>query len=224
MRVIAFDSGIKHYDDPPPGELTDLEALQRADRFRFANDLWAWIEVGDAGQITEAGYAGRGLTGSTTLQLGVLRYRFEAVKLPYSPALVTAVETALERKLSVQLMHGGQKPKFTHLKAGDALVRQGDAGSDLYLLLDGAIGVRQGGEQSAEYGPGALLGERSRLEGGTLDLHPDRGHAVPDRLGVGRPVRRRGAHRARHRSPARGSRGARLTADRGSRPAAAPAD
>ena len=27
-----------------------------------------------------------------------------------SPALVTAVETALERTLSVQLMHGGRKP------------------------------------------------------------------------------------------------------------------
>ena len=35
-----------------------------------------------------------------------------------SPALVTAVETALERVLSVQLMHGGEKPKITHLKAG----------------------------------------------------------------------------------------------------------
>ena len=45
-----------------------------------------------------------------------------------SPALVTAVETALERALSVQLMHGAQKPKFSHLKAGDPLVRQGEQG------------------------------------------------------------------------------------------------
>ncbi len=82
MRVIAFDSGINHYDDPPPGELTDLAGLQGADRFRFANELRAWIEVNDVGQITDAGYAGRGLIGSTTLQLGALKYRFEAVKLP----------------------------------------------------------------------------------------------------------------------------------------------
>ena len=53
MRVIAFDSGINHYDDPPPGELTDLAGLQGADRFRFANELRAWIEVSDAGQITD---------------------------------------------------------------------------------------------------------------------------------------------------------------------------
>ena len=52
------------------------------DRFRFANELRAWIEVNDAGQITDAGYAGSGLIGSTTLQLGALKYRFEAVKLP----------------------------------------------------------------------------------------------------------------------------------------------
>lgn len=32
MRVIAFDSGVNHYDDPPPGELTDLAGLQGADR------------------------------------------------------------------------------------------------------------------------------------------------------------------------------------------------
>jgi CRP-like cAMP-binding protein len=80
---------------------------------------------------------------------------------------VTAVETALERTLSVQLMHGGQKPKVTHLKAGDTLVRQGEAGSDLYLVLDGVIRVDRDGEQLAEYGPGALLGERSHLGGGT---------------------------------------------------------
>lgn len=84
-----------------------------------------------------------------------------------SPALVTAVETALERTLSVQLMHGGQKPKVTHLKAGDTMVRQGEVGSDLYLVLDGVIRVDRDGEQLAEYGPGALLGERSRLEHGT---------------------------------------------------------
>ncbi len=84
-----------------------------------------------------------------------------------SPALVTAVETALERTLSVQLMHGGRKPKVTHLKAGGTLVRQGEVGSDLYLVLDGVIRVDRDGEQLAEYGPGAVLGERSHLGGGT---------------------------------------------------------
>ena len=83
-----------------------------------------------------------------------------------SPALVTAVETALERALSVQLMHGAAKPVITRLAAGDVLVRQGDAGSSMFLVLDGVIRVERDGEQLAEYGPGAMLGERAHLEGG----------------------------------------------------------
>jgi Cyclic nucleotide-binding domain len=83
-----------------------------------------------------------------------------------SPALVTAVETALERSLSVQLMHGGTRPRISRLPAGAALVRQGEPGTDVYLVLDGVIRVDRDGEPLAEYGPGALLGERAHLEGG----------------------------------------------------------
>jgi hypothetical protein len=84
-----------------------------------------------------------------------------------SPALVTAVETALEQALSVQLMHGAAKPRITQLQAGDELVRQGDFGQDIYLVLDGVIRVERDGTRLAEYGPGAMLGERAALEGGT---------------------------------------------------------
>jgi hypothetical protein len=269
---LAFDAGFAHYDDPPPGELDSVEELRRADRFRFANVLRAWIDVNESGQITGAGYGGGGLMGSTTIRLGGLRYRFQAVQLPDlqrdpertdgsvrfaqttggrtglpaprrvrrkpyvqwqaplvwttlaltlhadgraefamtgastfprhwvyddrgqlshksgltdfrdwygksfgqhspwgdedSPALVTAVETALERSLSVQLMHGGAKPRIERLPAGSTVVRQGDQGTDVYLVLDGVIRVERDGEQLAEYGPGALLGERAHLEGG----------------------------------------------------------
>jgi hypothetical protein len=271
MRL-AFDAGIGHYDDPPPDTIADLAALQAADRFRFANQLGAWIEAEADGQITDAGYSGCGLIGSTTVQLGALKYRFQAAKLPDlqrapefgdgcvrfsqtvggrtgapmprrvgrkpfvqwqaplvwstlaltlhadgraeykmtgaspfprhwiyddagdlvaksgltnfkdwtagsgtqhtpwgdedSPALVTAVETALERALSVQLMHGASKPRIATLKAGDTLVRQGETGSELFLVLDGVIRVDRDGSQLAEYGPGALLGERAHLEAG----------------------------------------------------------
>jgi Cyclic nucleotide-binding domain len=272
MRL-AFDAGVGHYDEPPPGELTDIEELCAADRFRYANVLRAWIEVSESGQITDCGYAGRGLIGTTIVKLGALKYRFQAVKLtdiqrepeqgdgwvrfsqtvggrtgapmprrvsrkpfvqwlaplvwttltltlhadghadfeltgasPFprhwvyaetgqlvgksgltnwkdwtagtsgiqhtpwgdedSPALVTAVETALERTLSVQLMHGGQQPRITHLAAGQPLVRQGDLGDDVFLILDGVIRVDRDGEQLGEYGPGALQGERAHLEGG----------------------------------------------------------
>ena len=83
-----------------------------------------------------------------------------------SPALVTAVETALEQALSVQLMHGAARPRISRVKAGDELVRQGDTGDEIYLVLDGVIRVEHDGARLAEYGPGALLGERAALEHG----------------------------------------------------------
>jgi hypothetical protein len=83
-----------------------------------------------------------------------------------SPALVTAVETALERSLSLQLMHGDAKPEIRRFKSGAALVRQGEPGTDIFLVLDGVVRVERDGERLAEYGPGALLGERALLETG----------------------------------------------------------
>ena len=269
----AFDSGFTHYDDPPPAELGDIEELRAGDRFRFANVLRAWIEVDDSGRITDGGYDGSGIMGTTTLRLGSLSHTFQAVPLPDmqrtpeqgdgwmrfvqttggrtaipaprpvrrrpfvqwqaplvwttlsltlhadgraeysvtgasrfprhwiydadgrlahksgltdyanwtrvsfgrhtpwgdedSQALVTAVETALEQALSVQLMHGAAKPRIIQLQAGDELVRQGDFGQDIYLVLDGVIRVERDGTRLAEYGPGAMLGERAALEGGT---------------------------------------------------------
>ena len=41
-----------------PTHIDDLDALRDADRFRFANQLAAWIEVED-GTIVDAGYARR---------------------------------------------------------------------------------------------------------------------------------------------------------------------
>jgi len=269
---LAFDAGFAHYDDPPPGELGDIEELRVADRFRFANVLRVWIEVGDCGSVTGSGYGGGGLMGATTVRLGGMQRTFQAVQLPElqtepergegwvrfaqttggrtglpaprrvarppyvqwqaplvwttltltlhadgstdfemtgasafprhwvydasgqlshksgltdfrdwyrtsfgrhspwgdadSPALVTAVETALERTLSAQLMHGGAKPRIGKFGAGATLVRQGEPGSDVFLVLDGVVRVERDGEPLAEYGPGAMLGERAHLEGG----------------------------------------------------------
>ncbi|HEY8303245.1 MAG TPA: cyclic nucleotide-binding domain-containing protein [Solirubrobacteraceae bacterium] len=83
-----------------------------------------------------------------------------------SKALVTVVETALERRLSEQVMRGGKKPTIRKLKAGEILVRQGEVGADVFLVLDGVLRVEYDGERLAEYGPGAMLGERAHLEGG----------------------------------------------------------
>ena len=249
---VAFDAGFTHYDDPPPAQVDDIEALRAADKFRFANVLRAWVETDSAGQISECGYSGGGLIGDTTIRLGGLRHTFQNALLPDlrrdpergdgwvrfvqtvggrtalpaprkvrhkpyiqwqaplvwttlsltlhadgtaetamsgaskfprhwvyndagelthksgltdysnwmavsfgphtpwgdedSEALVTAVETALEHQLSVQLMHGAAKPRVEKLPAGHVLVRQGDRGTDVYLILDGVIRVERDGE------------------------------------------------------------------------------
>jgi Cyclic nucleotide-binding domain len=84
-----------------------------------------------------------------------------------SPALTVEVESALERALSVQLMHGAAKPRISSVQAGATLVLQGQPGTDVYLILDGVVRVERNGEPLAEYGPGAMLGERAHLEAGT---------------------------------------------------------
>jgi hypothetical protein len=83
-----------------------------------------------------------------------------------APALVSAVETELERELSASLMRAGAKLERRRLEMGDALVRQADEGRELFLLLDGLLDVEVDGDEVAEIGPGALIGERALLEGG----------------------------------------------------------
>ena len=83
-----------------------------------------------------------------------------------SPALVTAVESELEREMSASIMRGGGKLERRRLGEGETLVEQGAEGNELYLLLDGVLEVDVDGERVAEVGPGALLGERALLEGG----------------------------------------------------------
>jgi Cyclic nucleotide-binding domain len=83
-----------------------------------------------------------------------------------SKALVTAVETALERELSSRIMRGGAKPEIRTLKKGVWLVEQGEPGDELFLLLDGVLRVVVDGEPVGEIGPGAIVGERAVLEGG----------------------------------------------------------
>ena len=78
---LPFELGVAHYDQPPPDVLTDLDELRQADRFRFANQLRAWIEVED-GRVTRWGQSGGGMIGSTTLRLGRRQAVFQATALP----------------------------------------------------------------------------------------------------------------------------------------------
>jgi CRP-like cAMP-binding protein len=79
-------------------------------------------------------------------------------------------------------MSSGQRPEIRSLKEREYLVRQGDPGDSLFLLLDGVLSVTIDGETVAEVGPGVVLGERAVLEGGirTASLQA----ATPVRIAV----------------------------------------
>ncbi|MDQ6839002.1 MAG: cyclic nucleotide-binding domain-containing protein [Actinomycetota bacterium] len=273
MTKLPFEMGVSHYDPPPPDAIDDLDTLRQAGRFRFANELRAWIDVDDGGSVAAWGHAGRGHISSTTLQVGPKAVAFAAVAFPDlqpdvevsehgvrfvqtsggrtgvpaprrvkhppfvqivaplawstlaltiradgtsdwemlgaspfprhwiydhtgalaaktgmidftewyrtafgkhtpwgdedSPALVTVAESALERELSARIMTAGARPTVRPLGEGATLVEQGDAGDSLFVLLDGVLAVEVDGQALAEVGPGAVLGERAVLEGGT---------------------------------------------------------
>jgi len=272
MTKMPFEMGLAHYDAPPPDQIEDLEALRLNDRFRFANQLRAHIEVDESGQITGSGYDGGGHIGSTTMRVGPKTMTFAAVAFPDrqkppvvgedhvrfeqtaggrtgvpaprrvsyppfvqfnaplawttlgltiytdgratfeltgaspfprhwvydtdsklaaksglvsfkewykkafgthtpwgdedSPALVTEVETALERELSGHIMRNGSKPRIVNIKQGKTLTNEGEEGSELFLLLDGVLVVEVDNEELGQVGPGAVIGERALLEGG----------------------------------------------------------
>jgi Cyclic nucleotide-binding domain len=270
MTKLPFAMGVAHYDEPPPDAIDGLEELQAADRFRFANELRAWIEVVDD-QIVDFGSEGGGQIGATTLKLGAHDMTMAATPLedlhpdpeqtpdsvrfvqtaggstgvptprrvshppfmkiasptawttleltihtdgtstgkligasPFprhwiydshgklieksgiiefkswyrnafgkhspwgdeeSPAFATAVESALERQLSAQIMRGGVEPRIKKLGKDKTLVTQGEEGTELFLVLDGVLAAEVDGEVMAEFGPGAVLGERALIEG-----------------------------------------------------------
>lgn len=287
---MPFELGLTHYDEVPPDHIDDLASLKDAERFRFANELRAWIEVED-GRIVDHGYSGVGHMVHTRLKLGRKQLLFQPTAFPElraepevkgdrvrfvqtaggrtglpaprrvrrppyiqfsaptcwttlaleiaadgssthevmgasqfprhwiyddkgdlshktgiidfqtwyresfgdhspwddveSPAVVKAVETALEREMSGSIMSGDSKPEFRKLKEGSTLVKQGDPGSDLFLLLDGVLSVEVDGEQVAELGPGAIVGELATLGMGTRSASLTA--ITPARVAVARP-------------------------------------
>ena len=57
-------------------------------------------------------------------------------------------------------------PRAAQPRPGETLVEQGAPGDELYLVLDGVLAVEIDGEEVAEIGPGAVVGEKALLEGG----------------------------------------------------------
>jgi hypothetical protein len=99
---LPFGLGIAHYDQPPPDELPDVEALLAADAIRFANQLHAWIEV-EEGRITSHGMSGQGRLGSTTVRLRSHGLTFAGVALP---DLVPPVQVHRDRIVFTQTAGG----------------------------------------------------------------------------------------------------------------------
>jgi len=274
LPKLPFTFGVAHYDDPPPDRIDHIETMHRADLFREANELKAWIEVDDSGKIVDHGHGGQGRIGLTRLKLGPKEIAVPAVAMPTlqnsevgdgwvrftqtaggrtgmpaprsvrgkpyfqinsaiawttlaltihadgtseheltgaspfprhwiydkngvlvqksgaidfekwyreaheqntpwgnedSAAVVTAVESALERDISLEIMRVEGKRRPQRLSPGDLLVEQGETGEGsniVYLVLDGVIEVIIDGEVVGELGPGAIVGERAQLEEG----------------------------------------------------------
>lgn len=272
LPKIPFSMGVTRYDDPPPDQIEDVDAMREADLFREANELRAYVEVDD-GKIVDAGHLGRGHIGVTRMKVGPRELSVAAVAMPTlqsepeigdgwarftqaaggrtgmpaprhvhdkpffqiqsaiawttlqltihadgssehelvgasafprhwvydrdgklveksglidfkewyrkafggntpwgdedSDAFVTQCETALERELSRSIMREGAASKPRRIDVDDTLVEQGADGNELYLLLDGVLAAEVDGETVAELGPGAIIGERAVLEGGT---------------------------------------------------------
>lgn len=72
---------VGHYDAPPPETIDDLDELRRGDRFRFANELKAWVEVED-GKIVDHGQSGGGHIGVTVVKMGPTRMIVPAAPMP----------------------------------------------------------------------------------------------------------------------------------------------
>lgn len=122
MTRLPFDMGVAHYDPPPPDVLGDLEELRKADRFRFANELRAWIEVAD-GRVVDWGRAGGGMVGSTTVKMGPRAVVFQPVAFPdlrpepeVSEAAARFVQTAGGRT-GVPVPRTVHRPPFVQVAA-----------------------------------------------------------------------------------------------------------
>jgi hypothetical protein len=83
-----------------------------------------------------------------------------------SDAFVTQAESALERRVSADLMQRGATVSRRKLKEDETLVDEGAPADELFLLLDGVLAAEVGGEEIAQIGPGAILGEGAVVGGG----------------------------------------------------------
>jgi hypothetical protein len=274
MKEIAslpFDVGLAHFDPTLPQEIDDFETVGDEHPYRLVNQLRAWIDVNDEGEIVEAGYGGRGRLydasrrdvgrtqifhaallptiqpppefgdgivrfvqsvggqGSVPVPRTLRRAPFVQWRVPLSwttlaltmhadghstsqlvaasqfprhwiynadgklvsrtglidtddwyrtcfdahtpwgdfesRSLLAAIDGALERSLVDALVPDAARPRLVKVPAGTILARQGDASPLMFLVLEGYACLEVDGARHAEYGVGALIGERSARGG-----------------------------------------------------------
>jgi CRP-like cAMP-binding protein len=64
-------------------------------------------------------------------------------------------------------MKGDAEMPRRKLKPDESLVEEGDPGDELFLVLDGVLAAVVDGEEIAQVGPGAILGEGAIVDEGT---------------------------------------------------------
>ena len=90
----------------------------------------------------------------------------EATPWGDAPTTAAAVEAQLEEELTRIALTTNAKLPRRRLETGETLVEQGEAGADMFMLLDGHLDVEIDGETVARVGAGALLGELAVLGDG----------------------------------------------------------
>lgn len=83
-----------------------------------------------------------------------------------APEVAAAVEARLEEELTRIALTMNAKLPRRRLDIGETLVEQGEAGRDMFLLLEGLLDVEIDGEIVARVGAGAVLGELAVLGDG----------------------------------------------------------
>ena len=94
----------------------------------------------------------------------------------------------LEAELDEIVLRSGAKLQRRRLDPGEILVEQGEAGTEMFMLLDGVLQVEIDGETLAELGSGAVLGELAVLGDGrrTATLRAARASRVAVLAGTSR--------------------------------------
>jgi Cyclic nucleotide-binding domain len=78
---LPFGLGATHYDPPPPDTIEDIETMNAAGSYRFANKLEAWIET-EGGKVVDYGQSGRGYISGTEVKFGLGGIVFQPVPFP----------------------------------------------------------------------------------------------------------------------------------------------